>query len=187
MKIIAIVGMAGTGKSVASNFFINQENFEVIHFGGLTNLEISKRGWDITPANEAKIRVELREAHGMAAYAKIAIPQINMYIDGGKNVCIDGLYSMSEYELLKEVFGDKLSVIAVCCNKELRFKRLEKRKIRSLNRAEAEARDLDEIKRVEKGGPIALADFTILNNTSLEDFIAALEETQKQVKDYGTI
>ena len=51
----------------------------------------------------------------------------------------------------------------------MRYGRLAKRPIRPLTADEAAGRDIAEIENSDKGGPIAVADFTIINESSLED------------------
>ena len=174
--IIAIVGMAGTGKSVISQHLSKRSDFEVVHFGGFTSLELQKRGIPITPDNEKPIREEIRRNLGMAAYAKMGIPFIDEILAKQKHVAVDGMYSLSEYELLREKYKDQLVVIAICAHKHFRTKRLGERPIRPLTPEQIEKRDLDEIKLIEKAGPIALADFTILNNLAMDDLYASVDE-----------
>ena len=83
---------------------------------------------------------------------------------------LDGLYSWDELVLLKEEFKDNLIVIAIVVDKNIRYERLSKRDIRSLNNLQAKDRDIAEIENLAKGGPISYADFYILNNGSLNDY-----------------
>jgi dephospho-CoA kinase len=66
-------------------------------------------------------------------------------------------------------------IVAVACDRPLRYQRLASRPERPLTYAEAEARDLREVERLEKGGPIALADYTLLNNSDPADLFSALD------------
>ena len=50
-KLIAIVGMSGSGKSVASDY-LEEKGFEKIYFGGVVLEEIKKRGLEVNPENE---------------------------------------------------------------------------------------------------------------------------------------
>ncbi|MGA9697203.1 MAG: hypothetical protein WBQ62_12415, partial [Dehalococcoidales bacterium] len=56
-----------------------------------------------------------------------------------------------------------------------RASRLAVRRIRPLTAQEAADRDKNEIEVINKGGPIALADYTIINESSLKDL---KEQTQ---------
>lgn len=172
--IVALVGLCGAGKSEASKYFENK-NYEKIYFGGLTMEELKKRGMDINETNERKVREELRAEHGMGAYAVLSLPKIKSAIDNGKNVLIDGLYSWSEYKILKEKYPEMI-VIAVYTNPELRFSRLSKRGVRPLTKDEAMSRDKAEIENLEKAGPIAKADYTVINNGTIKELLENMEE-----------
>ena len=165
-KIIAIVGLCGSGKSEVSNILL-AKGFTYIRFGQLTINELEKRGLPANEKNEKAVREELRKVHGKDAYAKLNIPKIGEAIK--KNVVIDGLYSWEEYLVLKEKYKDMLEVWAVYTPKPLRYERLEKRKERPLTREEIAGRDKAEIENLNKGGPIAIADYTIFNDGSLDD------------------
>ena len=104
----------------------------------------------------------------MAAYAKLSLPGIDSALKHA-DVVIDGLYSWEEYLLLKDYYGDSFHVVAVYASPRTRHTRLSRRPERSLTPEEAASRDGAEIENVNKGGPIAMADFTIINESSLED------------------
>jgi dephospho-CoA kinase len=50
---------------------------------------------------------------------------------------------------------------------ETRYSRLTSRSSRRLTLDEASGRDVAEVENLNKGGPIAMADFTIINESSL--------------------
>jgi dephospho-CoA kinase len=166
--IIATVGMCGSGKSVAGER-LEELGFAKVYFGGLTIEEVKRRGLEVNEKNERAVREELRRTHGMGAFAALSLPVIEAFLAQGRRVLIDGLYSFSEYKILKEKFGDRLLVIALFTPRSERYGRLAKRKERPLTRAEAVSRDYSEIENIEKGGPIALADYTIVNDGTKEE------------------
>lgn len=176
MKVVSIVGMAGSGKSEVARVFENS-GFVKIRFGDITDDEVRRRGLDLNEKNERLVREGLREEYGMAAYAKLSQPKIDAALKSS-NVVLDGLYSWEEYNLLKNHYGKSLAVVAVWAAPKKRYERLGKRPVRPLTREEAAARDVAEIEKSNKGGPIAMADFTILNDSSLE---ALAEETRRLI------
>ena len=121
---------------------------------------------------------EIRKKHGMAAYALLNIPKIDKLLEKG-NVVIDGLYSWEAYLELKKKYGESFICIAVYASPETRYNRLENRKYdpkndkemrhRPSTREQAQSRDYAEIGNLHKAGPIAMADFTIINKGNLED------------------
>lgn len=175
MKVISIVGMAGSGKSEVARIFENN-GFMKVRFGDITDSEIEKRGLELNEDNEQYIRQLLREEHGMSAYAKLNLPRIDALLKSS-DVIVDGLYSWEEYTLLKSHYDDHFTVIAVWASSETRYERLAKRPVRPLTMAEAISRDVAEIEDINKGGPIAMADLMIVNESSLK----ALERETKRI------
>ncbi|MDH5680455.1 MAG: hypothetical protein OEZ36_02640 [Spirochaetota bacterium] len=174
-KIIALVGLCGSGKSVASEFFLN-EGYNLIHFGSLTMEELKKRELTVCEENERLIREELRDKYGMGAYATLSIPKIDEYLKNDEKLLIDGLYSFTEYKILKEKYHEDLTVIAIFTPKNTRYKRLSQREIRPLSPEQAKNRDFAEIENIEKGGPIAMADYTIINTGDKDHLFKRLKE-----------
>jgi dephospho-CoA kinase len=173
-KVIAIVGMAGSGKSEVARVF-EDAGFKKVRFGDITDAELQKRDLPRNEDNERIIREELRIEYGMGAYAQLNIPKIDRLLETD-NVVVDGLYSWEEYVNLKQKYGDRLSVLAVWSSPASRYSRLSNRQIRPLTLEEAESRDKTEIENSDKGGPIAMADFTVINETSIDEL---REETKK--------
>jgi dephospho-CoA kinase len=170
MKVISIVGMAGSGKSEVASIFENN-GFKRVRFGDITDEEVRNRGFKLNEENERFVREQLRREHGMAAYAKLNVPKINAQLKNS-DVVVDGLYSWEEYTLLKELYGDEFKVVAVWTSPRTRYERLGSRVIRPLTTEEAVARDKAEIENSNKGGPIAVADYTIINESSKQELEA---------------
>lgn len=173
-KIVFVVGMAGAGKSMVSDELV-KKGFAFLRFGQITLDKVKEQGLEPNEVNERKVREGLRKEHGMGAFATLNIPKFDELLKES-NVVGDGLYSWSEYKILEERYGDSMYVIAVYAPAKLRYQRLgnravekdEKQRFRSFTKEEAKARDYAEIENSEKGGPIAMADFTI-NNTGTID------------------
>jgi dephospho-CoA kinase len=170
--ILAVVGMCGSGKSEAVKFLIKKLKWPVVYFGSLTFAWMKKRKIPVNYANEKKAREQIRrENGGMGAYAKLSLPKIAALLKNNKGVIVESLYSWSEYKILKEKYGDNFKVIAIQASPAIRFQRLHARKKERpmKNYAEFKVRDYSEIENIEKGGPIAMADFAIVNEGSLKD------------------
>lgn len=179
-KIVAIVGMCGSGKSKVTEYF-KEAGWNCIYFGGVTINELKASGMDINEQNEKMIRENLRNKLGPAAFAIKLEDQIKESVNE-KNTVLDGLYSWQEYTRLKETFDDKIIVLAIVTNKRIRYSRLSNREIRPLSFEEAEKRDIAEIENLYKGGPISIADYYIDNNmdeislkNKINEFIHSLE------------
>ncbi len=167
MKVVSIVGMAGAGKSEVARIF-EENGFIRIRFGDVTDEEVKKRGLALNEGNERYIRELLRKEHGMAAYALLNLSRIDLALKQSA-VVIDGLYSWEEYIFLKTHYGGDFYVVAVWVSPKTRYTRLADRLNRRLTLEEAANRDRAEVENINKGGPIAMADFTIINESSIKE------------------
>ena len=167
-KIVAVVGMCGSGKSVAVNEF-EKRGWKKIYFGEATFLKMKELGLEINEENEKLAREMLRASGDKGIYARIFLPEIEKAIKKS-DVVIESMYSWSEYKILKEKFGDNFNVLCIATNAPIRRERLESRAFRPMDKKTSMARDYAEIENVEKGGPIGIADHYILNNNSLAKF-----------------
>lgn len=167
--------MPGAGKSTLVDH-LAEKDIPSVYFGGITIDEVKRRGLEVNEVNEKMVREELRKAEGTGVMAKRIIPEIEkLFSKGHKNVVADGLYSWTEYKIFKDRFGDSALVIAVAAPRKTRHERLAKRPVRPLTEEQVSAREYAEIENIEKGGPIANADFTIVNDKDPYDLINQLE------------
>jgi dephospho-CoA kinase len=172
-SLIAIVGMTGSGKSECAAHFV-AAGFQRVRFGDATDVECRKRGLELTEANERLVREQFRDELGPAAYAILNLPRLQAdCVDC--DVVIDGLYSWEEYTYLKDRFGEALVIVAVAGAPATRYRRLAGREIRPLTAAEAFSRDRAEIENLNKGGPIAMADYVIVNEGVFADLLQQTE------------
>jgi dephospho-CoA kinase len=167
MLVVAVVGMAGAGKSEVSRVF-ESKGFARIRFGDITDEELKKHELPVNEENERRMRESLREKYGMEAYAMLNLTRIDIAIKTSP-VVLDGLYSWEEYLFLSNYYQQNFRVVAVWSSPATRYARLAQRPVRPLKLDEAFSRDQSEIVNLNKGGPIAMADFTILNEGSLKD------------------
>ncbi len=166
-KAVAVVGMCGSGKSVLCDYFI-QNGWQSVYFGGVTVNQLKKQGVPVNEQNERAMRESLREQYGMGAFAILLKEEILAKLQTS-NVVLDGLYSWSEYVILKELLGENLIVLAVVTDSRIRKQRLATRKVRPLTAQQVDSRDIAEIEHSEKGGPIAKADYYVINNGGLQE------------------
>ncbi|QQS19038.1 AAA family ATPase [Candidatus Saccharibacteria bacterium] len=173
--VIALVGMPGAGKGLCVDY-LEKKGWPSVYLGGITVDEVKRRGLEVNEINEKMVREELRAAEGMDVMAKRILPKIDALVtEGAHTVIADGIYSWAEYKVFKERFGQNVVIIAVACARQIRHERLRNRPVRPLSDEEATAREYAEIENSEKGGPIANADFTVLNDGSQDETYAQLE------------
>lgn len=182
LKILAFVGLAGSGKSTAVEHFA-KKGYPKVYFGGVILEAMKEAGIEITAENEKVFREKLREEHGKDVVVKRIIEQIHHLAEAGQHrIIADGLYTWTEYKILKTAFPGELTLAAVVAPRHLRYHRLSQREVRPLTSTEAYERDQTEIENLEKGGPIAIADHYIINDGLVESFDAQLDALAQEVK-----
>jgi adenylate kinase len=178
-SLIAIVGLHGSGKTEAADFFKNKK-LPVVSFGDIVNEKIEQQGKKHTEEVHRKMRNELREKYGKAAFAVINLDKINKAFESNMAVVIDGMRSWEEYLYLKKQMPSvKIYILALYADKELRYKRIKSRKKRS--QLYGKERDLNELIETNMGPTIAYADFTVKNNFSFDDLHDKLEHVYRVI------
>jgi dephospho-CoA kinase len=180
MTVIAIVGLPGAGKTVVADW-LKELGCGYIRLGQLTLDIVKERGLEPGEASERPIREEMRNKHGMAAYAVLNFRAIDALLANG-NVVVDGLYSWEEYCAFREKYGTELVTLAVYASPATRYRRLATRKFdperdpqmrhRAYSEESARSRDSAQIENLHQGGPIAMADFTLVNEGTREELRA---------------
>jgi len=171
--IIAIVGLPGSGKTAAANFF-QKKGLVVISFGKVINNYIDQNKSEHTEKIHKQVREGIRSKYGKEALAILNEKKIRQVLKKEKILIIDGMRSWEEYLYLKKEFPKiKLVIVCLFTDKDIRYKRISKRN----NRSElyGEERDINEIIGINMGPTIAFADYLIKNNYSLKDFYDKLE------------
>jgi len=190
-KLVCIVGLTGSGKTEAADYFTKQ-GYIYVRFGQITLDEVKRQGLEPIEENERPIREGFRKEHGSAAFAILNMSKFEAGLQKG-SVIGDGLYSWSEYKVLKERFGDDLIVIAIVAAPKIRYDRLSNRADkygddpkmihRSANREAAQARDYAEIENIEKAGPIVMADYTIVNEGDIIEFQEKIKQIYQSINE----
>ncbi len=166
-KLIAITGMPGAGKSVMANV-AKKMGLTVISMGDVVREEAASRGIPPTPENLGRIMIELREKHGPNIVAKKCAEKIKEC--HSEIIVIDGVRSLFEVEEFRKI-SRNIVIVAIHASPRTRFKRLKSRGRSDdpQSWAEFNERDLREL-RVGIGEVIALADYMIVNEGTLEEF-----------------
>lgn len=182
IKILAVVGMSGSGKSVVVDY-LTKKGVPKVYFGGMILKEMEKRGIERTASSEREFREQIRRDEGNDWVVNQVISETRDLIDAGqKRIVLDGVYSWTEYKILKHEFPGELTFVAVVVDKKMRFKRVGARVERPFNTEEIQERDKTEIENLEKGGPIVAADYYVLNNGSIEDLHDRVDEILQEIE-----
>ena len=143
VKIVAIVGMSGSGKSVVVDY-LTERGVPKVYFGGRIYKEMERRGIERTADGESekRFREEIRETEGKDWVVRQVIKETDALIEAGqRRIVLDGVYSWTEYKTLKQKYPGELTFIAVVVPKKLRYKRVAARPERPFNRAEIMERE----------------------------------------------
>lgn len=181
-KIIGFVGLAGSGKTTAVEYF-TEKGYPKVYFGGVIYDAMREASVDITPESQAIFREQIREKEGNDFVVKRIIAQIQHLQNAGQHrIIADGIYSWTEYKAMKQAFPGELVVVAIVTNRHLRHHRLSQRPERPFTATEATERDWREIEHLEKGGPIAMADYFVHNDGDIVALQQQIEAVLRHVE-----
>ena len=161
MIIIALTGLARSGKDTAANVLEKKFGFKKLVFSDFLRAEVERRGLEISKENMSKVGDELRKAEGMDCVAK------RLWLEAKKfeKVVAVGMRSVEEAEFLKGRAGS-FYLIALKADPSMRFER----KSEADPQAEKDffARDERDVANKGLGKIIGLADIVIENNSTLD-------------------
>ncbi|MGO9646134.1 MAG: AAA family ATPase [Candidatus Bathyarchaeia archaeon] len=177
-KVIAISGMPGAGKGVASEAG-KSLGFDVLVLGDVIREETERRGIEPTPKNMGNVMLELRANEGVAVVAKRLLPKIESV--RSSTVVVEGVRSMHELQELQTKY--EVIIVAIHASPKTRFQRLLSRKRSDDPKTwevffERDSRELN----VGLGHVIALADLVLINESTIVDLQS---EFKKEISRIG--
>jgi len=178
--VVGVAGMPGSGKSLVMK--VAEENdYDAVIMGDVVRHEAKRRDLEPNPENIGRIMLELREKEGKSVIAKRCVLKIR---EAKKpKVIVDGIRSLDEVEEFLNHFPH-FSLIAICSSPGTRFQRLYRRR-RSDDSKGWEVfhqRDMRELS-VGLGNAIALADYTIANEETLDITRNMVKKALKKVEE----
>lgn len=188
--IIGLTGTIGSGKGTFSNY-LKQKGFNYVSISDAVREEARMRDLAITREVLQNLGNLMREKYGNNYWAKKTLEKINK----NKNWIIDGIRNIGEVEELKKL--PNFVLVGIDASEEIRLKRIERRnKSLEEGRKDSDPKNKEELKKVElrdRGFKepeygqqvlkcLGLADFQIINDSSLEDFYKKIDEILEKIK-----
>lgn len=181
-KIIAFVGLAGSGRSAATDY-LAEKGFPKVNFRGIIITALKEAGLEPTIENEKMMRDKLRREEGNDVVVNRVVEQIRSLIDAGQHrIIVDGLGGWLAYKILKHQFPGELTTVAIVAPRHLRHHRLVNRLEAPMTEHEADERDYDEIENLNKGGVVVISDYFIQNTGSLEEFHTSIDRVLQEIE-----
>jgi dephospho-CoA kinase len=177
--VVGLSGMPGSGKSLVVET-ARALGYDIVAMGDVVREQTRLRGLEPTPQNIGKVMLELRAESGNYVIAQKCIPKIEE--QKSNRVLVDGLRSLHEADIFKESFK-RFTLVAVHAPPQVRFERLRVRG-RSDDPQNYEIfkeRDMREL-GVGLGNVIAMSEKIIVNDNSIEGFIARVKENFKRIE-----
>ena len=162
--------MPGSGKSTVVSA-LKKRNFEALNLGDGVRAEAKRRNLEPSGDNLGKLMLELREKNGPGAIAALLTEPIKN--SQSKVIIIDGVRSIAEIEVLKNVGTVKLLSIEAAADTRYKFLSSRGRSDDPATREKFEERDNREL-GVGIGESIAIADETISNSNITLDELTEL-------------
>jgi dephospho-CoA kinase len=175
MKVIAICGLPGSGKTTAIEAVTDLG--KVVTMGDVVRNEVKRRNLEPSGSNIGIIAKKLRRKWGDAIIAEKCTELIKTLNE--KVIIVDGVRSIPEVEIFRKFW--EFPIIAIIVDDKLRFKRLFERHRSDdpLTLKELKERDKREfgfgLEELLKN-----ADYFIENNSTVEDL---KKKTRKMVLD----
>jgi len=171
-RLIGLTGTNGSGKGEAASFFV-KKGYAYFSLSDIIRAELRNKGQEITRDNLIRMGNKMREEFSPDILAQTVMKKIK-----GKAV-IDSIRNPKEVEYLKQQEGFLLLFIDAL--PEIRYERVKKRGREEsvLTLKEFIAKEAEEMSTEEKAQQLQvcmkMADFTIQNNTTLQELHKKLE------------
>jgi len=152
--------MPGSGKSTIVSA-LKAKGIEALNLGDGVRAEAKRRNLEPTGDNLGKLMLELRKKNGAGAIADLLTESIKN--SQSKVIIVDGVRSITEVEVLRNVGSVKLLSIEATADTRYKFLSSRGRSDDPITREKFEERDNREL-GVGIGESIAIADETIVNS-----------------------
>jgi len=175
MKIIAVTGLIGSGKDEAARHIVKKHRFHSIDYSVILGEMLKERG--LPPIREEKRK--LRRERGNRFLAEEVVKRIQG--QHWQKIVLSPIRRPEDYEIPKKAFPE-LKLLLVQADPRIRFKRVlerERDKPRNWEDFLQEEKKEEEIFHFTK--TFTYADYTITNNSSLQELHKEIDKMMKQL------
>ena len=178
--VIAISGMPGAGKGVASEA-ARRLGLEVLVLGDVIREETERRGLEPTPENVGSVMLQVRRDEGPAVVVKRLVPKVEA--SKSETLIVEGIRSEDELRELRSKFD--VVCVGIHASPKTRFQRLLARGRSDDPRTwdafyERDSRELS----VGLCRVIALADVLLLNEGTLDELQSSFNAAMKKLSQH---
>jgi len=173
--VIGITGTLGSGKDTAAEYVCRRYKTQDYSTSTEIGYELTKRGMDHSRPNKVVVANELREKFGTGELARRCLARATEEI-----LVISAIRNVGEIEYLRE--NSNFFLISVDAPIELRYERITKRERLGDGKTFEDFKVSED--RERNAGPtgqqlfpcMALADFTVINDSDLETFSRRIDQ-----------
>lgn len=181
--VIGITGTDGAGKGAVVDYLVNKKGYKHYSSRALITAEIEARGLNSTREIMREVANDMRKQYGLDVIVTTALKKAA----DEDAIVIESIRAVAEAEALKAAGG---VLLAVDADQQLRYERITGRQSASdkvtftefVAHEELEMNDPDP-NGMQKAAVIKMADYTIMNDTSLEELHDNIEQFLKQFHD----
>jgi len=180
--VIAAVGKNGTGKDFFLEYLAKTYNLPMISIGDVVRELAAKDGLELTRENLHKTSHKYMSANGQTFFPEQIVRKIKA--SGAPVYLVSGIRPLSDVQFFQNAFGeDFLLVDVVISDDEVRYARMLARGSDRDGGSVEKLREYDagEEKQFQTSESEKMANYTILNDGTVEDFYAATENFYKTV------
>ena len=176
MLIVAVVGLARSGKDTVAELLSQSHGFQ--HFDFFRDVIVplmEKQGISASKENAVKFGNQMRAKFGMGVFGEKMAEKAR----GNEKVAVTGARSLEELKHLEEI-AERFYIVKVSSPREQRFSRRSE-----LDPGEEEeffGRDADDIEKKGLEAVLKAADFSIENSGSMEELGKKLEAVMARIE-----
>lgn len=183
--IIGITGTDGAGKGVVVDYLVKEKGYTHYSARALITEEIEKRGLPIDREHTRLVGNDMRREFGNDVIVRISFEKAKQ--EGIEKAIIESIRALAEVQYLKEQGG---VLLAVDADQHLRYERIVGRGSETDNISFEEFQKQEAIEMndpdpngMQKQKVMAMANHTVLNEGTLEELHAQIDEVLQKINE----